>query len=277
MARTIAQIQADIISSVQADPALSTLTSPSATAIWRAWTYVVAVAIATLENLWDVFRAETLDEIARRKPHTLRWYQQKALDFQYGSALVEGQDFYDNSALTPDQIAAQKIIAQAAASEENDRLIVKVAKEVSGELEPLDSTEYDAVADYFAEIKDAGVRLTLRSFNADKLLLTMDIYYEPTILGPSGARLDGSDNEPVQGAIRNYLRSLAFDGRFVKSHLVDALQNVEGVYVPEVRVCLAAKYDVATFTTVDIEYRPYSGFLRLYDESTDLNLTFIER
>lgn len=277
MARTIAQIQAEIIATVQADPVLSGINSPSATAIWRAWTYVVAVAIATLENLWDIFRAEIIDEISRRKPHTLRWYRQKALEFQYGSALVDGQDFYDNSLLTPDQVAAQKIIAQAACIEENDRLIIKVAKEVSGELEPLDSTEQDAIRDYFTEIKDAGVRFTLRSFNADKLVLNIDLYYEPTIIGPDGARLDGTDNEPVQKAVRDYLRNLEFDGRFIKSRLVDNLQAVEGVYVPEVRLAQAARFDVLTFTTIDIEYRPYSGFLRLYDESTDLNITFIER
>lgn len=276
MARTIAQIQADIIATIQADATLSSINSPSATAIWRLWTWVVAVAIAALENLWDAFRVEIQDEIARRKPHTLRWYQQKALDFQYGSALVDGQDYYDNSALTPDEVTDQKIIAQAAATEENDRLIVKVAKEVAGELEPLDSTEQDAVTDYFNEIKDAGVRMTIRSFDADKLRLTIDLYYEPTILGPSGARLDGTDNDPVGNAVRNFLRSLRFDGVFVKAHLVDALQAIEGVYVPEIRQAQAAKFDVATFTTIDIQYQPYSGFLRLYDD-VDLHITYIER
>lgn len=276
MARTITEIQNQIIAAVQADSTLSQITNGSASAIWRLWTRVVATAIQLLEALFDVHKTEVETILATQKPHGLRWYQQRALEFQYGSDLVEDEVYYDNTGLTTAQIEAQQIVAQAAVVESDGRLIVKVAKEVSGELEPLSNDEQTSFREYMAEIKDAGVFLEVLSYNADKLKLTIDVYYDPLLLSLQGARLDGSDNDPVGNAVRQFLRSLPFNGQLVKAELVDALQAVEGVFVPEIRVAQAARYDNASFTGIDIVYNPYSGFFRLYDPG-DLVLNFIQQ
>lgn len=275
MARTIADIQAQIIADVQSDSTLSGLNSTSVTAIWRLWTYIVASAIWALEILWDAFRIEITDLVAAQKPHTLRWYQRKALDFQYGGTLVPGEDYFDNTGVDPDDVSDQKIIAQAAAVEQSGSLIVKVAKEVGGELTALNSTENDAVVAYFGDIKDAGVTLQVRSVAADRLKIEVDVYYNATVLGSTGARLDGNNATPIQSAAKTFLRSLPFDGEFVKAHLTDALQAVDGVVVPEIRVCQARRDDDPSFASVDVFYTPYSGFLKFYTENTDLVLNFI--
>jgi hypothetical protein len=276
MARTIADIQAEIIATVQADTTLGGLTSTSATAIWRLWTYVIASAIWAHESLWDLFKAEVAEIAADLKPHTLRWYRNKALAYQHGAALVAGEDYYDNTGLDPDDIEAQKIVKQAAVTETPDGLLtVKVAKETSGELAPLSVGEAAAVNAYFGEIKDAGVVLNVRSVNADRLRIEVDVYYDPTILSATGERLDGASATPVQDAAKAYLRALPFDGEFVKARLVDAMQAVEGVNVPEIRLCQARRDDDPSFGGVDVFYQPFSGFLKFYDPSTDLVLNFI--
>lgn len=274
MARTIEQIQAEIIAAKSADANLSALTSGSVTAIWRLITRVVAKAIVTMEVLFDSFKLDVDSAIATLKPHTARWYQQKALNFQYGYSLVDGQDYYDNSALTVDQIAASKIVSNAAVTDTPGQLVVKVNKTVSGVLTPLATAEYNAVVSYLAEIKDAGIRISVLTFDADKLKLVIDCYYDPIILGPTGARLDGSSNTPVKDAINNFLLTLPYNGVFVKAHLVDAIQAVDGVFVPEVRSCLAARFDNASFIGVDIQYAPYSGFMRIYNDA-DLVINYI--
>ncbi len=276
MARTITEIQNQIIAAVQADSTLSQITSGSATAIWRLWTRVVSSAHWLLESFFDIHKTEVEDVLATQKPHRAKWYQERALEFQYGSDLVEDQVYYDNSTLTVEQVEAQKIVAQAAVVESDGRLIVKVAREVSSELEPLTNDQQTSFREYMAEIKDAGVFLEVLSFNADKLKLNIDVYYDPLLLSSSGARIDGSDADPVGNAVRAFLRNLPFNGQFVKAELVDVLQDVEGVFVPEVRVAQAARYDNATYTGIDVVYNPYSGFFRLYDAG-DLVLNFIEK
>lgn len=275
MARTIQTIQAEIIAAVQADATLGALlTSTSVTAVWRLWTYVVASAIWALEVIFDLFKADITNLVAQGKAHTLRWYQSKALAYQHGGTLAAGSDLYDNSVLTPDQVAAQKIVAQAAATESNDILVVKVAREVSGELQPLDAGQIAGITAYMIEVKDAGVKMILRSVPADHLRLEVDVYYDATILNSAGARLDGAASTPVQDAAKAFLRTLPFDGMFVKAHLTDAMQAVGGVIVPEIRLCQTRRDDDPSFGTVDVFYQPYSGFLKIYSPS-ELVLNFI--
>lgn len=274
MARTIEEIQAEIIAAKDADANLATLNSGSVTALWRLITRIVAKAIVTVETLFDFYKADVETTLATLKPHTARWYQQKALNFQYGDSLVEGEDYYDNTGVDVDTVAAKKIVSNAAVQDTSGLLIVKVNKTVSGALEPLATAEYNAVVSYLQEIKDAGVRISVLSFNADKLKLTVDVYYDPIVMGPTGARLDGSSSTPVKDAINTFLKSMPFDGVFVKAHLVDAIQAVDGVFVPEVRTCLAARFDNSSFSSVDIQYAPYSGFLRIYND-VDLTLNYI--
>lgn len=276
MARTIAEIQAQIISSVVSDPTLGPqLTSTSVTAIWRLWTYIVAASIWALETLYDQFKVEITELVAAQKPHTLRWYQQKALGYQHGGTLLPGEDEYDNTGLSDDDLLAQKIVKQAAAVEQSNNLVIKVAKETSGALEPLSTPEVNGVVAYFFQIKDAGVQVQVRSVNPDHLKLAVDVYYDPIILGSNGARLDGTDSTPVQSAAKAFLRSFPFDGEFVKAHLTDAMQAVEGVVVPEIRLCQARRDDDPSFANVDVFYQPFSGFMKIYDEPTELVLTFI--
>ncbi len=277
MARTIAEIQAQIISAVGSDSTLgSQLTSTSATALWRLWAYIVAASIWALETLYDQFKVEIAELVAAQKPHTLRWYQQKALSYQHGGSLVPGEDIYDNTGLSDDDIAAQRIVKQAAAVENGDKLVIKVAKESNGALQPLSTPEVDGVAAYFFQIKDAGVHVQVRSVNPDHLKVAVDVYYDPTILGANGARLDGTDSTPVQSAAKAFLRASPFDGEFVKAHLTDAMQSVEGVIVPEIRLCQARRDDDPSFANVDVFYQPFSGFMKIYDEPSELVLTFIQ-
>lgn len=275
MARPIADIQADIVQRVQSDTTLSPLlTSTSVTAIWRLWTYVVAVAIWLHEQVWERYRADTLEAVAALKPHTLRWYRQKALDFQLGRALEAGKDTYDNTGLSAEDIEAERVVKYAAANEKDGQVIIKVAKDVGGEITPMLVGELLALLAYMVDIKDAGVLIQVRGVPSDRLKVKADVYYDATVLNAQGGRLDGSAATPVQDAIKSHLKTIPFDGRFIKAHLVDAMQAVEGVITPELRLCQARRNDDPSFASVDAFYDPYSGFLRIYDDA-DLEMNFI--
>lgn len=276
MARTITEIQADILTAIASDPALSgNLTSTSVTAVWRLWAYVVAASIWTLEVLMDTFRLEVAEIAAAGKAHTARWYRQKALDYQHGGTLAVGLDTYDNSALTAAQIVAQKIVKAASVTDSGGLLVIKLAKETSGNLAALSVGELNAATAYMNDVKDAGVPLSVLSVAGDKLKVSLTVYYDPTILSSTGARLDGTNSTPIQSAIKSFLKDTPFDGVFVKSALVDAVQQVQGVISPDLTLCEARRNDAASYSAVGVFYTPYSGYLVFNNESTDLLLTFV--
>ncbi len=270
MARTINQIQQQIIDSKDADSVLNTYTwSSSTVAIWRLWTYVVAVCIWTLENLYDYHRAEVEAIIAQQKPHTLQWYAHKARLFQYGDTLPDGSDSY--ATLSTDPSVA--IVKYAAAVELSNLVRIKVAKDNAGTLESLSGTELSAFSAYMFRIKDAGVRLQLTSDNPDNLQLVLSIFYDPLVLGNTGERLDGTATTPVLDAVNAFLANLPFNGLFVLNHLIAALQAIDGVKIGYV-VSAQANYAATPYVPITVKYTPDAGYMAIDETYFNTNITY---
>ncbi len=271
MARTILQIQTDIIAAKNADATLAGLTSPSTTAIWRLWTYVIAFAMWTQEVLFDKHKAEVDDTIANTRPGTLKWYVYKAKQFQYGVLLPADTDVYptvDESAL---------VIKYAAAVELPTLLRVKVATITAGVLARVDGTAttgtLGAFNAYLARIKYAGVRVIGTSGDPDLLRPKINIYYDALVLDNSGQRLDGTSNTPVKDAINTFLLSLPFNGLFILNRLREYIEtNVEGVVIGDI-VFAEGNY-AAVFTPIIYEYNPDAGYMILDDTYFNTYITY---
>jgi hypothetical protein len=281
MARTIKVIQQQAIDTMVAE--LSTIDITIDPATWsktnmlRLLTYVFAVCAWALENLFDTHKTEVTEEISAKKPHSLRWYAEKAKAFQYGYNLVTEQDYYDNTNLTDDEIEGSQIVKYAAVVRQrraNGRIYlrIKVATISGNDLVPLIDAQLSALREYFDRISDAGVDLEITSGPADRLKLGLKIYYNPLLLTAGGSRIDGTSSTPVPDAIRDYLQSLPFNGLYVLAHQVDALQAVDGVVIPHI-IEASATYGVIPLTSVDVEYLPDSGYLRIDD--LDLSIEYL--
>lgn len=273
MARTITEIQDDIIGRITATAGLADLNSSSKVAIWRLWTYVVAVTVWALENLFDLHKSEVNTLINEKAPHSLRWYANKAKDYQHGSELVHEEDYYDNTGLSEDEVAKKKIIAYSAVIEQEKGLRLKVARIVDGDLDALLPVQLKGFEEYMNRIKDAGVNpLIIESRPADSLKLTLNIYYNPLVLDKTGARLDGTDPAPVRKKVREYLKNLPFNGTMVLAYLVDALQQVDGVVIPHIDQA-EARYGEVPYKAFDVKYYPDAGYLRILNND-DLQITY---
>jgi hypothetical protein len=281
MARTITEIHADITNTLVNEFAAIDITINPATwskvNLLRLITYIVAVCQWTIEQLQDAHKTEINELIATKKPHSLRWYAEKAKAFQIGADLVPEMDYYDNTGKSDDDIEASRIVKYAAVVRQrraNGRVYLRVkAATTSGtDLARLQGFQLEALRAYFARIADAGVDIEVDSEEADRLQLELDVYYNPLILGANGSRLDGTDNAPVPNAIRTYLKNLPFNGLFVLAHLVDALQAIEGVEIPHLIKCQTS-YGAFDPDSVDVEYVPDSGYLRI--DNADLIIHYI--
>ena len=94
--------------------------------------YIVAFAQWTLEKLFDTHTQEVTDYIATMKPHTLRWYQEKAKAFLYGFNLIDGTDQFDTTGKSDEDIASARVVKFAAVTESGATLYLKIAGEESG-------------------------------------------------------------------------------------------------------------------------------------------------
>ncbi|WP_308003045.1 nucleotidyltransferase [uncultured Chryseobacterium sp.] len=282
MARKIQEIQESILFSKNTESALSDLTATSKTAIWQLWIYIVSVAIWTLETLFDKHKDEVNDALAQMKPHSPRWYRNKALAFQNGFDLVKDNDVFRPDyynvqtdawiTATEEQVQNSKIIKYSAVTEAEveSRLIIKIATEENGELSPISADKKSNFEEYINEIKDAGVRVTVINYKPDILKLQMKIYRNPLILDEKGMRIlsDSGGNNPVKEAIKQYMKDLPFNGELILAHLVDKLQKIEGVEIPHIIAASSRWIDSLSgnygdFTIIDVKKIPISGYFKV--------------
>lgn len=277
MARTIQEIQTLIYQAKAQEPALNELNSTSKVAIWRLWVYIIAVAIWSLEKLFDQHRADIDKRLAELKPHTARWYRSKALAFQYGFDLLPDSDTFNNQGHTEEQIEASKIVKYSAVIESKNegRLIVKIAGEQGEQLQPITEPQKQAFEAYLQEIKDAGVRLSVVNYQPDILHLQMKIVYDPLVLDSNGQSIIHA-TKPVETAIKDYLKRLPFNGELVLAHLIDALQQAEGVKIPHLVLAqsknITSSGDYGAFETIEISKIPTAGYFTI-DNFNDIIYT----
>lgn len=268
MARSIQEIQNIILQAKAQEPVLESLNSTSKVAIWRLWVYIIAVAIWSLEKLFDQHRADIDKRLAELKPHTARWYRSKALAFQYGFDLLPESDTFNNQGHTEEAIEASKIVKYSAVIESKNegRLIVKIAGEQGDTLQPITDAQKQAFEAYLQEIKDAGVRLSVVNYQPDVLHLQMKIVYDPLVLDSNGQSIIHA-TKPVEEAIKSYLKRLPFNGELVLAHLIDALQQAEGVKIPHLVLAqsknITSGGDYGAFETIEISKIPTAGYFTI--------------
>jgi hypothetical protein len=259
--RTIDEIYSELVAYKSTFSELNGLNNPSNTAIWRLWLRIVAFAVWIVENFLDLHKKEVDMVVKNQKIGTPRWYVEITKNFQYGYALPVEQVYYT----TIDENA--KIVKQCSAKVDNDGvLVIKVAKDSSGNLVPLTAGEVTALEAYLDKVQFAGVRLRVATFPADLLRLTATVYYDGQI------PLATFQNS-FETAVKTYLKNIPFDSVFVLNHLIDAIQSVSGcidVSVSEWRFARHAEPDKIAGRI----YETKAGYAKT-DSNTFTSVTFI--
>jgi hypothetical protein len=243
--------------------------------------YCVAYGIWLIYSFFDLFKSEIDAEVADYTHPTLDFFAVKMLTFQYGRDVIAGTDTYDNTGLTDEEIAAQKVIKSANAQEQdfsNGRFGVRLkvaGEDGDGNRIILPDAELTAAQDFLKIFKPAGVYTELTTDNADYLKLSLRVYYNPLVLNNQGQRLDGTDNTPLQDAIDAFCKNLPFNGRFNLTALTDTMQGVDGIADPRI-LSAQTKYAALPFTDVIDEVIPDAGYLKIYND-TDLNIVWVAK
>ncbi|MDR2806267.1 MAG: hypothetical protein LBB85_11665 [Dysgonamonadaceae bacterium] len=234
--------------------------------------FVVAACIWTAEVLFDLHRKEVVDMIDELKPHSLRWYVSKAKDYMLGYLLVSDADYYDTSRMSDEDLSAARVIKYAAAVERLSVVYLKIAGEPYGEPAPVDAEVLAGFTEYIHEVKDAGVAIEVVNEPAEHFRIRMDVYYHPMALNSQGQSF-ATGAYPVQESIRAFIKNLPFNGEYKNVALIDVLQQIEGVVIPEILLA-ETSVDGLSWEAVAAKASPWSGYYKIYDES-DLNLRFI--
>lgn len=232
--------------------------------------YLHAVRTWVLENLFDAHLAEVTDIAERKSPHTLKWYRDTALNFQYGCSLSDDSAVYDNTGMTEEEVEATKIVKKCSAqttSAIRPTVQIKAAKDD----EPLTSEELEAFRSYMSQMADAGLQVVCISGEPDVLELNITVLYDSLVLDSTGGRYIGG-TYPVKEAVTRHLADLQFNGTFYPRLLEQDLMKQDGVKVAHVTLARAGATR-SGMTAVGESYEPYYGALQC-DVDNDLHVTY---
>jgi len=220
MARTVDNIQTDIINKVESSADLSGLTSQSRRSIWIMFTYVFAYIQSLFEQKTDIFKTEIENIVDVAAPNTAAWVQNRVFKFQYDATTPQVITLNNLVPSYPTINADLQIVTRCSVKADlSNNVKIKVAKS-----EPpvaLTAPEKSALQDYVTTIGCTGINYLVSSSDSDKLYVEADVYYQ----GQYSAIISDS----VIAAIEAFLAALPFDGQVLLSDLERTIRTTTGV------------------------------------------------
>lgn len=209
-------------------PTLADLNSPSQTAIYTLWKYIVAMASRILEILWDKKKSEYEAILATGVTPSIYWLRQKAFEFQYDALTPQIVQLVNMQAVYVPIDITKRIITRAATNSSAGLATLFLAK--NDPPEKLTAPELSSIQGYFTSAGDgttqavgvgfAGQSIYCVSLDPDLLYLEATIYYNGQYAGTIV-------NDTIT-AIEAYISDLGLYPIMKTVDLVDVIQSVKG-------------------------------------------------
>jgi hypothetical protein len=232
--------------------------SSSAIAEWKIWTYIMAMAVKLIEIIINAFTADILLKIKNTRVGTMVWYSEEAKKFEYGNSLILLGDGSLGYLVSDTDL---QIIANASVTEntETGDVYLKVCKEDESQtLVKLNDAELLAFKNYINDIKTAGIKLNVISYDADMIKYTLVVYYN---LGYDPVTLKSA----VLGALENYRNNLDFNGTVYRDRLIQAILDVPGVVTVSVSLLQSRAYNTS-YADMGVKTEMASGYFNFAAE-----------
>lgn len=209
--------------------------------------FILAACCHVMEVLFDQYRADVEERVSLAVVASVPWYYKMAMAFQYGDSLVlnEATQQYEYASIDEDR----QVVRYAAVRDKGTCVHILVSGDEGGRPAVLADDVLTVFKQYMNRVKVAGVILRVTSRPSDRLSIAAEVTVDPLVMDENGALLtDGS--RPVETAVTEYLKHIAYGGTFNKTRLVDAIQAVEGVTDVELGLCRYFDEDLKVWSTV---------------------------
>lgn len=261
MARTVQTIYDGMIAEQNSGdfPELNALNSPSNTAIYRLFYWIVAMAINIHETIMDVFQADINTQLEQSVYGTKKWFAVQSKLFQYGDEILfdgNGKPYY---AIVDPTLC---VVGRVAVVELTDGTVLLKVSQLDGTV--LSGLQLTAFTAYIDKIKPAGCITTCTSLNPDQLRITGNYYYDPQF-DPADVLTD------IEAKINAFLLAIDYNAALYANKVNAEFENCLG-YVDWLPT--AIEVDVATvWTSIGRVFTAESGNFNIAVTPDDLATT----
>lgn len=196
------------------------------------WRDIIAFFLSLIQNIWDKSELDFEEKVATRPFRTIEELRQIAITWQYGKKPVFLGDRFGYVASDSSLEIADECCVIAIDSVGSQRgLIVHPGKyDANGDLQPLSTLEQSDFELYFESMKSFGRRIDYVSTAIGNLILTIEIFYDPTKFNSDGSKFSDSSVFPVLDAIEDYMDNYVNKTGYInESELKRRLYIIDGV------------------------------------------------
>ena len=258
MARTVAEIKKTMTDAFMADAAIREKYGLNESSTWNGSFssvsleniifFIVAACCHVLEYIFDSYMKAVEEKVAMAVVASVPWYYKMAMAFQYGDSLVLNEATQQYEYATLDE--SKQVVKYAAVRDRGTSVQIIVSGEKDGKPVALSNDVLMVFKRYMNTVKVAGVILSIRSNNADKILIRAKVYVNALVFNSDGTLIsDGS--KPVEEAINGYMRDIIYGGTFNKTKLVNAILGVDGVNDVEIDECYYMADGATNYTLIN--------------------------
>lgn len=237
--------------------------------MWRAYWSICGHSWLGYAALFEQYRTDINDEIANLKPHSLRWYVEKVKAYQEQDGTPDKLPTDEYGQVNSDTYAAiaeeRRIVKYASAQEVNGQIAIKVAGISDGEPCQIKDKSLLNIKYYMSQIKDAGVPVSVNTYPADKIKLTVAIYYNPLKINEEEVKTQ------VVAAVKQAVKNLPFNGDCKTSDLLDAIRAIDGIEVADI-LTFQAGAAYGEYINVSGYYTPVSGYFTIGKHNIDFSI-----
>ena len=257
MARTVAEIKKQMTDAFMADATIrekyglregdTWSGSFSSVSLESIMFFIVAACCHVLEVVFEEYVKVVDDKVSMAVVASVPWYYKMAKAFQYGDSLVLNEDTQQYGYATIDE--GKQVVKYAAVRDRGTSVQILVSGEKDGKPVALSNSVLTVFKEYMNRVKVAGVVLSIRSKNADKMVIRAKVYVDSLVINSDGTLIsDGS--KPVEEAINTYLANIVYGGTFNKTKLTNAILGVEGVSDVEIGECSYMEDGCTEYTVI---------------------------
>ena len=188
--------------------------------------YVVAACCHVVEVLMEQYKADVEEKAERMVVASVPWYWEKALAFQLGDELALDSATGVYGYAKADE--GKQVVKYAAVRDKGRSVQIVVSGDKDGSPVPLADSVMTAFKQYMNRVKVAGVILNISTHESDRVRIAATVTIDALVLDEQGNTLTG-DRRPVETAIADYLKGIAYGGTLNKTRLLQAMLTAEGV------------------------------------------------
>ena len=267
-ARSWQTIQAQMLQEKASLPDLNGLTSISAVAYWRLWTFICAVAISLEEQIMVIFFDEIETVVSESVPGTAPWIQNEVLKFQYNVTTPQvvqvNSDFTIGYAVvnTLFQIISNCAVIVTGTS------VLNIKVTTGSPAGALTANEVIALTSYLNTILPAGQIINIITGVADELAIYGTVFYN----GQYNASIQANVIAALNTYISKFSTSTSVGGSFNGEVKISDIENVI-LAVPGVVDWLPTQITATAFgaspfnliagsTVYSRNYQAYTGYIK---------------